>query len=110
MRIQLYLALRIVVIPAALAALALLAARFAGAHRKPGTRIVAIGAGAGALAALIGLAGLPPFPPVDSIGWIHITTALALVALPFLDRGPSDLGIFAVVAAVAAFLVGRPVW
>lgn len=110
MAIHLFLALRIVVIPAGIAALALVCARSLTRRPDTATRMAALGGGAGVLAALIGLAGLPPVPPVDSIGWVPIATGLAIVAVPFLGRGPGILGVLVVIAAAAAYLIGKPAW
>jgi hypothetical protein len=111
MGLQIYLALRIVIIPAGLTALALVAARAVADRPGLAARLVALGAGAGVLGALIGLVGVPPLPPTDSIGWIPIAALVTLLVLPFLEGRDRGVAIATVViAAAAAFLVGRPAW
>lgn len=113
--VQLDLLLRIVVFPAAAGAIAVLLARFLVTREAPRAALLAIGAAAGAVVAYLGLAGVPRWPPIDSIGWIPLATVAALIALLAVSRAPDRrplLGVAAliVVAAGAAYLVGKPAW
>lgn len=113
--VQLDLLLRIVVLPAAAGAIAVLLARFLVTRETPRAALLAVGAAAGAVVAYLGLAGVPPWPPIDSIGWIPLATIAALVALLAVSRAPDRrpaIGVAAlvVVAAGAAYLVGKPAW
>src|SRR5262245_46420235 len=108
--VVLYVAIRVIGLPIVAAAAGLIAARLAGA--RPGAAgFVGVGAAVGIGVALLGLAGVPALPPVDSIGWIPIAVAATIIVLIPTGgmRGVPLVAVF-VLAAASAYLVGRPVW
>jgi hypothetical protein len=108
--VRLYVILRVVLIPAAAGALAILAARLAARRASSVPRILTVGAAVGAALAHLGLAGIPPIPPVDTIGWIPFGTLAAfLLLLPAAGRLADFMAVLVVLGATA-FLVGKPVW
>jgi hypothetical protein len=109
--VQLYVALRLFVVPAAAAIVAVVAARVTAAQGQAAARLLGAGAGVGAVAAVVGFAGVPPIPPIDTIGWIAPGTALALVLLVLAEGSAAAVGAVLVgLGALSAYLVGRPAW
>ena len=108
--LPLYVLVRVVLVPAAPGALAVVAARLAAGRARVVTRLLIIGAALGACAAHLGLAGVPSLPPVDTIEWVPLGTAAAtLFLLPGVGRR-ADLAALLAVLAGTACLVGKPVW
>jgi hypothetical protein len=109
--VQLYVALRMVAIPAAAALAAVVIARLGSARDTVSARVLGVGVGAGAIAAHLGIAGFPPIPPIDTIGWIAPAIAVALVLLLVVERSPgAGVAVLLVVGAATGYLIGKPVW
>lgn len=118
---QIEMGLKIVAYPALAATLGLVLARLLPAGSRWRAAVLPLAAAAGLLTSHVGLAGKPPWPPIDSIGWIPIVTgatalvvALAALSLPrggdrlALPGRPLVLGLLAVAAATALYYAGRP--
>src|SRR5262249_49616049 len=89
--VQLYIALRLLVVPAAAASVAVLAARMTAQRGGRPARPLGAGGGVGPPAAVVGFAGAPPTPPIDTIGWIAPAIAAAVVLL-ILAEGSAAAG------------------
>jgi hypothetical protein len=103
------------VYPGAAASLGLLAAKFAKADSAVRQAALAAAAAAGIIASHLAIEGVPKLPPVDSIGWIPVTTALAAVVaitvalLVRVARGVVvGAALMGATAAVAVYLAGKP--
>ncbi len=112
---QIEMGLNIVGYPAVAASIGLVLARLAPAGSRLRQALLALAAGAGLVTAHVALAGKPPWPPIDSIGWIPIITAalaalLALTALVQPRRAGQalTLAVLGLGAATAVYYVGRP--
>jgi hypothetical protein len=79
--VQLELGLTIVGHPALAASVGLVIARLLPAGSRTRAAALTATAAAGMLTSHVGIAGQPPWPPVDSIGWIPIFTAGTALAL-----------------------------
>jgi hypothetical protein len=108
---EIKMGLAIVGYPALVAGLGVLAARFAKPTSKVRQAALAAAAAGGLITSHVGLANLPKFPPVDSIGWIPITTAIAgllAVILAFVDGKRRLAPVMAIAVALAVYLAGKP--
>ncbi len=112
---QLGMGLKIVGYPALAATLGLVVARLLPVGSRSRAVALVLAAGAGLVTSHIGLAGKPPWPPIDSMGWIPITTAatalaLAVVALAVPRRALTVVtgAVLAVAALLAMYYAGRP--
>jgi hypothetical protein len=111
--VQLWVILRMLVIPAVAASAAVVVARAVAPAARPW--VLALGAAVGVIATNLGLAGVPRLPPIDTIGWIPIAVGGGFVVLaafewPAARRPGLGLGALAIVAAFAAWAIGRPTW
>ena len=113
--VQLAMGLKIVGYPALVASGGLVVARLLPAGSRARAAALALTAAAGLVTSHVGLAGKPPWPPVDSIGWIPIATlatalVLALVALvvPARARVAVTGGLLAIAALAAVYYAGKP--
>jgi hypothetical protein len=112
--VQLYVLVRMLVIPVALASAAVVIARLVSGERLR-SALLATGAAAGVVAANVGLAGVPPLPPIDSLGWVPLAALAAMVVLVAVETvagGRTWPVVLALVglALAAVYLVGRPTW
>ena len=112
---QIGMGLKIVGYPALAATIGLVLARLLPAGSRARAAVLVLAAAAGLVTSHVGLAGKPPWPPIDSMGWIPITTAgtaLVLAVLAFaLPRRllvPVTAGLLALAALTAIYYAGRP--
>ncbi len=109
---EIQMGLAIVGYPAAAAGVGVLAARMAKPDSPQRHAALAAAATAGLVTSHIALANMPKWPPVDSIGWIPITTLLVgvvAIVLALLGgkrrfAGPT----MAAAALLALYLAGKP--
>src|SRR5688500_559145 len=78
---QLGVGLQVVGYPALAASVGLVVSRLLPAGSRARAAALALTAGAGLVTSHVALAGAPPWPPVDSMGWIPIATAAIAVML-----------------------------
>ena len=112
---QIEMGLQIVGYPALAASLGLVVARLLPAGSRGRAAALVLAAAAGLLTSHLGLAGKPPWPPVDSMGWIPIATgatalALVLAALLVPRRAMAIVigGVLALAMLTAIYYAGRP--
>ncbi|MBP9086074.1 MAG: hypothetical protein KBG15_08145 [Kofleriaceae bacterium] len=109
---EIQMGLAIVGYPAVAAGAGVLAARIAKPNSQRRQAALAAAATAGLVTSHIALANMPQWPPVDSIGWIPITTALVgVVAIVLALLGGKRLVVVpatAIAAAAALYLAGKP--
>ena len=101
-----------VLIPGGAAALAALAMRFMRPESVTRAVAAAFGVAVGPVIAQLGIAGMPPLPPIDSMGWIPMVTLATLLLLIPWEGSPRLRGVGWIVAglaaAVGAYFVGKP--
>ena len=110
---QIGMGLQIVGYPALAAAAGLVVARLLPAGSRGRGAALAAAAGAGLLTSHVGLAGAPPWPPIDSIGWIPIVTgatAIALAVAALVTPRRRTALVTGALLVVAAFLVLQLGW
>ena len=109
---EIQMGLAIVGYPAVAAGIGVLAARIAKPQSPLRQAALAAAATAGLVTSHIALANMPKWPPVDSIGWIPITTVLvgvvAIVLALFADKRRFAAPVIAVAAAAALYFAGKP--
>lgn len=112
---QIGIGLQVVGYPALAATAGLVVARLLPAGSRARAAALALAAGAGLVTSHVGLAGAPPWPPVDSMGWIPITTAvtaiLLAIAAAVVPRARTALATAALLGAAtlaAIYLAGKP--
>jgi hypothetical protein len=104
-----------VILPAGLAAAGGLVARWLRPASAGRAEATAVGLTAGLIASHLGSAGIPPWPPTDTLGWVPFVTLAALLLMTPFERGTPRLAPIAWVillglGATAAYLLGRPTW
>jgi len=109
--VQLYVALRVCILPTAAVTIVVVAVRMTAAQGTAAARLLGAGGGVGAIAAVVGFAGVSAIPPIDIIGWIASATAAALVLLILVDgsAAASDFVLLGL-GGLSGYLVGRPAW
>ena len=115
---QIQLGLSVAGYPTVAASLVLGVARLAKPASAARRCALVAAATAGLLTSYLGLSGLPKVPPVDSIGWVPVGTLCAgLVGVAFGatagNAGARQRAVvmaIALVAVIAAFLAGKPVF
>lgn len=113
---QIKMGLAIVGYPAVATALVVIAARLTRLDSRARQAALAAAAAAGLVTSHLVLAGTPSFPPIDSIGWVPITTALSgllgiivsMAPRSERQRGWATVVGLALAAAIAAYLAGKP--
>lgn len=109
---EIQMGLAIVGYPAIAAGIGVLAARIAKPESQLRQAAFAAAATAGLVTSHIALANMPKWPPVDSIGWIPITTALAgvlAIVVALLDgKRRFAAPVMALAAVAAVYFAGKP--
>ena len=112
---QLAMGLKIVGYPALAAAIGLVIARLLPAGSRLRAATLTAAAAAGLITSHVGLAEAPPWPPIDSMGWIPIVTgatALALIvialAVPRRAVAAATVALLGVATLAAVYYAGHP--
>lgn len=112
---QIGMGLHIVGYPALAATVGLVVSRVLPAGSRVRAAALVGAAGAGLVTSHVGLAGQPPWPPIDSIGWIPIVTAATaatlMIAALVVPRRAAALvtgALLALATLAAVYYAGRP--
>ena len=109
---EIQMGLAIVGYPALAAGLGVVAARIAKPQSPLRQAALAAAATAGLVTSHVALANMPKWPPVDSIGWIPITTVLvgivAIVLALVADKRRFTAPVIAAAAVAALYFAGKP--
>lgn len=101
-----------VLVPGGAAALMALVMRYLKADGAARGVAAALGVSVGPVLAQVGIAGMPPIPPIDSMGWIPMVTLGTMLLLVPWEGSPRlrVIGwiVTALAAAVGAYFVGKP--
>jgi hypothetical protein len=99
--VVLHLALTTIILPVAPVAIAL------ATRRRMFTGLAAI---AGIVVAHVVDVGVPPLPPIDTIGWIPFAIVAMSACMLIDDRRVARAAITFAIAAIATRSIGKPVW